>query len=358
MDRLPPNNFDFLRFFLASLVVFSHSYPLATGSEQDEPLHRLTGGQLTFGSLAVDCFFIVSGFLILHSWQSTPSVGQFLRKRFFRIYPAFIAVAVLDAFIVAPAFSSAGTAGIDANFCTRFLLSALRLEAITPGDAFASNPAPHVVNGSLWSIPFEFWCYIGIVGLGLCGGARNRKLLAGAFVAAVLVSFVFAWRNLTPGGRLLGQIFGYPPLWARLLPFFIAGMACHAFRSGIRWTGTGALLALIALIVGAVVPYGLIIALPTAGTYLLFWLALRPAPRLADFARRGDYSYGIYLYSFPILQIVTTCWPGTITQPVLFAISWPLSIAAAALSWSAIEKHGIQFGKRSSFHRGRELRVS
>src|SRR4051812_27372591 len=134
--RLPANNFDFLRFAFASLVILSHSYPLATGTEDREPLALATHGQLTLGALAVDCFFIISGFLILHSWQSNPAPLDYLRKRVLRIYPAFLIVAALDAFVVTPLFSTSGFQNIDAAFVTRFVLNALRLDPSVPGPAF------------------------------------------------------------------------------------------------------------------------------------------------------------------------------------------------------------------------------
>jgi peptidoglycan/LPS O-acetylase OafA/YrhL len=344
--RLPANNFDFLRFAFASLVVLSHSYPLATGTEAQEPLALATRGQLTFGALAVDCFFIISGFLILHSWLSNPTPVDYLRKRVLRIYPAFLVVAVIDAFIVAPLFSTAGFTAVGSDFVTRFVLEALRLDATVPGPAFAANPAPGTVNGSLWSISYEFWCYLGILGLGLCGWASHRRFLLIGLLATILISFVFAWQQLTPGGRLLGQIFGYPPIWARLLPYFVVGMAFYAWREQIRITRLGVGLAVVALIVGALTPNGMIFVLPFAAAYLIFGFAFLQVPHLSRFAKRGDFSYGIYLYSFPILQIVVAV-AGRPFEPIaLFLIAWPISIVAAMASWHLVEKHCIRRASR------------
>ena len=344
-DRLPQNNFDFIRFAFASLVVFSHSVPLGTGSEAAEPFAIASRGQLTFGALAVDCFFIISGFLVLHSWQSRPEAGAFLRKRILRIYPAFLIVAIIDAFVVTPAFSTQGFAGVDASFVARFTAEAARLLAVTPGPAFQNNPAPGTVNGSLWSISYEFWCYVGVLVLGLCGLAKKRLLLAAALVVFIAVSFVFAWRHLTPGGRILGTIFGYPPIWARLIPYFVAGMAFHAFRDRISLRPVGAALALLAIAAACVLPYGMIFVLPIAAAYLIFWFAFLSIPPLQRFAKYGDFSYGIYLYSFPILQIVVFWWGAPMDPWLLFACAWPLAILVAAISWHLVEQRCIRFGK-------------
>ncbi len=342
---LARNNFDFLRFFFASLVVLSHSYPLATGSEAREPLSLATHGQLTFGALAVDCFFIISGFLILHSWLVQPEPLRYLRKRTLRIYPAFLWVAALDAFVVTPLFSTAGYAAIGSDFYASFVLNALRLLPLTPGPSFPSNPAAGTVNGSLWSISYEFWCYIAILVTGLAGWASRRRPVLGALVVALCISFVFEWKNLTPGGRILGQIFGYPPFWARLLPFFISGMAFYVYREKIPRTTVGALMACGALVAANELPYGLLFVLPPAAAYLIFWFAFLPMPRLSRFAERGDVSYGIYLYSFPLLQIVAALWSGPLQPLALFAVGWPLSIGCAWLSWHLLEKHCIRLAR-------------
>ncbi|MEO7336525.1 MAG: acyltransferase [Caldimonas sp.] len=349
-ERLPANNFDFLRFFFASLVVLSHSVPLSTGNESTEPLALITQGQITFGTLAVNCFFIISGFLILHSWVADPSTSQFLKKRCLRIYPAFLIVALLDAFLIAPGFSQNGYQGVDGRFTIDFALNALRLDAKVAAPSFQSNPASGTVNGSLWSISYEFWCYIGVLALGLAGLALKRRLVAAMLIVCIVLGFVFEWRHLTPSGWIFGRVFGYPPFWARLLPYFLAGMVFYVFRDRIRYSLGGALIATASLAVACWIPHGLTIVLPIAGAYLIFWFAFLSIPRLRSFTRYGDFSYGIYLYSFPLLQIVAY-WSvqanGKALSPwSLFLVAWPLSIGCAAISWHLLEKHCIGWAKK------------
>lgn len=112
------NNLDFVRLFLAILVIYSHSYPLALGTEKTEPLLLLTHGQTTFGTVAVDCFFILSGFLISHSFIHTKSLLSYFRKRVYRIYPAFIISTLFCAFLVAPL---AGATSPYSSYLARFL---------------------------------------------------------------------------------------------------------------------------------------------------------------------------------------------------------------------------------------------
>src|SRR5689334_20689842 len=96
------NNIDFLRFALASLVILSHSYPLVWGNNTREPFSMATGGQRTGGELAVEGFFILSGFLITRSWYSARSTGDYLRRRALRIYPGFFVAVAFSGLIAAP----------------------------------------------------------------------------------------------------------------------------------------------------------------------------------------------------------------------------------------------------------------
>ncbi len=343
------NNFDFLRFFFALLVVFSHSYPLATGSEAAEPLALFSQGQMTFGALAVDCFFIISGFLITQSWSNRPHVLAFLEKRVRRIYPGFLMAAALGAFVVPALFSAPGVAWLNADLVTRFLANAPRLIAITPHGAFADNPARGTINGSLWSISYEFWCYFLVLVVGLRQGLRRPVWLVGLLVVCIVVSFVFVRLGLTPGGKFLGVIFGYPPFWARLLPYFVAGMAFYVLRNRVPLSAGGALLASASIVVSLAFPYASLFVLPPAAAYLIFWVAFVPCRPLQGFANHGDLSYGIYLYAFPLEQIIVSLHGGQMQPLSLFLLSVPACLVAAFLSWHGLEKHFL--------HRGRPARL-
>ena len=95
------NNFDALRFFFAGLVIFAHSFALLSGTDDTEPLMMLTH-QMTFGGVAVDCFFIISGCLVTLSWQRSRGVRDYLGKRVRRIYPGFIVAMAFCALVIAP----------------------------------------------------------------------------------------------------------------------------------------------------------------------------------------------------------------------------------------------------------------
>jgi peptidoglycan/LPS O-acetylase OafA/YrhL len=341
---LSRNNFDLLRFSLAGLVIFSHSFALLSGSNATDPLHRLTRGQITFGELAVDGFFILSGFLVTHSWTKSPALGGFLLKRATRIYPGFIVVTILSVLLLFPLAYRISFGTVPEGGLWRQAVSLVTLRAAEPPGAFPQN-AVHAVNGSLWSIPFEAWCYVGTAVCGLAGALRYRKVMLALLVGSTLVSLAFVVWNLNPGGKILGVIFGWPRLWARMLPYFLSGMVFYIYRDRIRYTSLWASGALLALVLASIIPNGWTIAGPWCGAYLLFWLAFNRSIPLNGWARYGDFSYGIYLYAFPLQQlIIQELRPS---HPlVLFSISLPASVVLGAASWHGVEKWFIRRHRR------------
>ena len=331
------NNFDVLRFLFASLVVFSHSYPLGEGHELHEPLRKLTG-QTTLGGLSVHCFFIISGFLIAASWDRRKDVGQFLKKRVLRIYPGFIIANMVGVFLVAPMAtdSAIGNAGVSLR---QFAWDCMRLQGTQLPDTLFPQNHLHAVNGSIWSIAYEFWCYIGVIILGLLPLFHRRSFVLGLFVASLAVAFIFPTYHLEWfGGGILGKIFGYPFFWARLLPSYLAGVVAWRYKDKIVVSDRVAMFSAIALATSVPVANSWSVMFPVCGAYLVLWAAFHPLFRLHGFSKYGDFSYGMYLYAFPIQQLLVMNNSGSMNPYVLFALAWPLSILAGMLSWYVVER--------------------
>ena len=345
------NNFDTLRLIFAVLVIFSHSFPLGRGSNATEPLSVLTHGQITFGSLSVWAFFAISGFLITQSWVRSPSPKKFLKRRVGRIYPGFFVAVLFAALVVVPL--AADPQRYVPVSLQDFLLQTLRLQIFRFSPIFVHNISPNLLNGSLWSVAFEFWCYIGVLLLGVTGIFRRRWLVVAIFAAVILWHLYLAVTGWVPGGMIFGKIFGFPLFWAIVLPFFLAGSIFHLFGGPALLKRPLLIAAGVLLVASNFIPHAYVITLPTCGSYLLMGLAYLPLLHPLNLGRYGDFSYGTYLYAFPIEQLIVMHGGGSMTPLKLFLLAAPISLFVGALSWFLVERHFLSRGSLLK-HEGKE----
>jgi peptidoglycan/LPS O-acetylase OafA/YrhL len=337
LARERDNNFNLLRFVAATAVIFSHSYAL-TGHGMEEPLLRWSGGATYFGLLGVTVFFIISGFLVSKSFVERKTVGAFAAARALRIYPALIA-ATLFSVAVAGALSTLPWREflIDPEtyrYATRNSLG-WRIRYSLPG-AFLDNPYPRAVNGSLWSVPIELSMYVACAIIGALGLLYRRVWFNIVFV----LSFVLF--SLRPDWFVLYS--NVPHVRLLALAFAIGALA-WVNRDAIPlspWVAAGALLLLV-LNPGEMLsgPFALVLL-----TYVLLTFALHPSLRLSAFNRIGDYSYGLYVYAFPIQQALIDV-RRDLGPFGLFAAALVLTLAVAIVSWHGMEKPAL--GLKSRF---------
>jgi peptidoglycan/LPS O-acetylase OafA/YrhL len=335
----------------AVLVILSHSFPLTRSSNVTEPLSVLTRGQITFGNISVWSFFVISGILITQSWQRSPRVWDFLRRRVGRIYPGFAVAALFTGLLVVPVAADPGT--FVPISLRGYLQSVLCLRDLNPSPVFTHNPLTNTLNGSLWSVAYEFWCYLGVLMLGVVGLLRQRFFLVLALCTVIGLHLYMEVSGWKPSGGILGLIVGYPPFWATLLPFFLAGMILHVYGGQSLLRRRYVIAASVLLVVSGFVPRGFVVTMPTCGAYLLLALAYLPALTPINLSRWGDFSYGTYLYAFPIQQLLVQRARGQIAPWLLFAESAPLTLIAAALSWHLVEKRFL-FSRSQIRHEGLE----
>ena len=175
---------------------------------------------------------------------------------------------------------------------------------------------------------------------------RRRYAVLALLLAAWAVSLCSQLRHWNFGGKLLGQVLGSPQFWARLLPLYLAGVVFYQFRARIRLDWKLALLSALSLAGAGWVSFGWTLLLPFAGAYLLFWCAFTPAIRLHHFGRFGDFSYGTYLYAFPIEQLLMQAFGHPVRPALLFACATPLTLVAAVASWYVFERNFLRPARR------------
>ena len=332
-------------------VIFSHSYAIGlgmqtetygTGSQFTEPMLRWSHGQTTLGTVAVDAFFIISGFLIANSFLRSRSLLAFFRKRIARIYPGFIVCMLVLAFVVTPIaggkFAYQSLSDRAADFIGRTSL----LWNLNVSQTFRHNPLPDVIDGSLWTIPWEFTCYIGLAAMGVAGLLHRRLLSLLVFCAMLfyfLVSGIIVWVGIPQEAHWTHFFDTHLYVDLRGMPLcFTAGIVFYLYRERIPHRNILAIISVVVLICSCFVPYTWVLCSPLAGMYLIFWFAFHPGIRIHHFARYGDFSYGTYLYAFTVQQLIVRALGSTVRPFTLFLLATPLALIAGVLSWYGVER--------------------
>jgi peptidoglycan/LPS O-acetylase OafA/YrhL len=333
------NNVGFLRLLFATLVVIGHAPEMIDGGRVREPL-TVVFHTLSLGELSVDGFFLLSGYLITKSMVQTKSLGGYLERRILRIYPAFVVANLLGAFLLAP-FVGAHPL----HWLPKTLVSMVYLKRASFPGQLVGLPIPDL-NGSMWTIPYEFRCYLLIAMLGVAGWLLRRKLILVITAAALVLCVVgtFPWANakieaLAFSPVIVGLV-GSPWQTLRLTTIFLIGACFYLYwdKFAPRLNAKVALACTLGAALLMFNPHTAEFALVTLGAYALFWLAFRanlgPVQKIND---RWDISYGVYLYGWPIATAVL--WVNRGIEPwLLCAIALPLSLAAGAASWWGVEK--------------------
>lgn len=328
-----PAGFDYMRIVLAVSVVACHSINVSFG--------RQTAAQVWQGpfrpvlAIILPMFFCLSGFLVAGSLERCKSMISFVGLRVLRLVPALAVDTLIAAFLLGPIFT---TLPIKAYFTDpllpRYFINILgHPQYLLPG-VFATNPFPAIVNDQLWALPYELLCYFVLVVLAIAGIVRSRRLFlltVCGLVAAVVLLFASQMLTRPPGTNTVTKIV--------LLETFLLGVVFYLYRDRIRMSFTFFVIALIAAIALLAYPQeDAVAAFPIA--YVTVYLGLLNPPRIA-LLTTGDYSYGVYLYGFPIQQSVVATFgphPWYLSLLLALAVIAPL----AAFSWWCVEKPALR----------------
>jgi peptidoglycan/LPS O-acetylase OafA/YrhL len=234
----------------------------------------------------------------------------------------------LAVFILGPIFTNLG---LFQYFTDRQTLDYFRtitlywIQFDLPG-VFLNNIWPGAVNGSLWTLWYEFFFYIVVAVLGITR-LLDRKVVLIAFIVSSGLYFI-----------------GRGAFYADLFRYFSAGMLFYLFRKQIKMNGWAALVSFILLALSAKTGY-FSYAFTVFGTYLIFYLAFETRLNLHNFGKNGDFSYGIYIYAFPFQQIITHLFKNQLTPLENFLLAFPFTLLFAILSWHLVEKNALKLKK-------------
>lgn len=328
------NNLNLVRVCAAVGVLISHAYPIALGQDALQPLQSVLG--VTLGTVSVYVFFVISGFLITQSFDRSRYISNWLSARIMRIFPGLLVAVSLTALVLGPALTTHGLAAyLSDPAIPGYLLRNLTLVSLQyelPG-VFQDNPYGGAINGSLWTLVHEVACYIGVLIVGVLGLIRSRWGLSAAlllYLAGYLVLGSVADENDLP--HKIAQFRNLS------LPFAI-GTAFYAWRDKIRVSWLIGFLLLPAVYVS----HGTALQKETFVLVLAYWILLvsfLPGGALRLYNKIGDYSYGVYIYAFPMQQLIASLFDQTgPVQNMLLAL--PLTVLLAAASWHYVEKPSL-----------------
>jgi peptidoglycan/LPS O-acetylase OafA/YrhL len=347
------NNFNLIRFLAAFTVLISHSFPIVYGTNANEPLISLALG-VTLGELAVDVFFVTSGFLVFGSLMRSDDIFVFGNARVLRIFPGLFIMLVITVFLLGPLLSDLEFDEYfsHAETIEYFIFSATLLPGLffgghdwLPG-LFTENAFKNTVNGSLWTLPIELSLYIGLAGMWLFSWIAKRRRFA--FLILIILTatcMLFAASIFTQlvsmkwYGRLVEMAY-----------MFFCGSTFYIFRDHIRLSHKTALFFASMLLSSACIGgKAFFIAYLVTLPYLLLYVAYVPKGFLLKFNLLGDYSYGIYIYAFPIQQSIASIFPNT-TIVELIVRSGLLTLIMAISSWHFVESRAIKLKSNNKLH--------
>lgn len=341
------NALNFIRLILAALVIVSHAFPL--GGWGEDPFFQWFRAQENLGGVAVIGFFAISGYLITRSGMRK-DIFQYMWARALRIFPAFWLVLVIAAGVVGPVAWLALGREIG-DYVSRasggpvsYVLANWNLQIQQWGiyDIFDQTPygqtAGSVFNGSLWTLNYEWTCYLLIGGLVLFG-ALNRTRFAVPILTGVVFSLQVA-RFVAPEALATLIPWFADPLQINLAMAFLWG-ACIAMyadrilvddRIGLMCT----FVVLFTLFEGGFALIGF-----PAFAYMLFWLAVRLPERVKRIGAVNDYSYGVYLYGFLVQQALAFVGVYRFGYVAYVVSALVITFVLAWLSWHGLEKRAL-----------------
>ena len=333
------NNFDFIRFSAAIFVVLAHSTYLLNRKDLFEVY---TKGAYTFGSLGVAIFLIISGYLVSSSYMNSSNLSKYILNRILRIFPGLFIMLIFSVLVIGSLCTSTSIIDYFSNENTYFHLVNISLyfQSLNISSVFSSNYC-HTFNGSLWTLPYEFSFYFLIIFIG------SLKLFTRRYLFLIL-SFVFFSFRVYLGSKiewfsystpyLLGlNIKSFIDLWC----YFLLGILFFLFKDKIKFSlNESVFIILILVVVSSIFTSLSLITMPILLTYIILQLSFIKC-KLNNFGFFGDFSYGIYIYSYPIQQAIIYYYNNEINPYFLFFLSTLISIVIAYFSWHLVEKKAL-----------------
>ncbi|MDI3320084.1 acyltransferase family protein [Pinibacter soli] len=325
------NNFDAIRHLAALIVIYVHC--------------TLFVGPVGYaGAFGVPVFFFLSGLLVSQSFEASGTVKNFIWRRLLRIYPAAVVVILICALVMGPIITSLTPGDYFKSPVFFKYISSVFLVQIhfdLPG-VFETSPIERSVNACLWTLPLEIKMYVFSLMWGLLK-FRNKN----AVLIAITLFLIFIGTACPQQAEFFFRtqihftnfkIFPY----VSAVPMYLLGMLSYSYRGKIvvrpYWFFIGLLLFL--PFVG--LPFfGYVVHICIAATTLGF--TVLNIKWLKKITPNSDFSYGLYIYGYPVEQLLANYAYPHIKGASLFLLIVLITFVLAFLSWNLIEKRALQF---------------
>lgn len=331
----PENNIlTLIRLCLAAAVILTHAVWRTSGQSGTDWFSPWLGVPISV--VAVDGFFFLSGFLVFRSLGQR-SIGSFMVARLGRMMPGLTMSVLLTVAVGAWLTTEPGFAYLTGP-TARFILGNIsltkgyyELTGVVCGDALCN------VNGSLWTLPWEMRCYVALVLLRILRLVSPRRF---AVITSLTLAGSMAW-NLFPLGSWLtahhqaGAAF-YLDQGTRLWLMFALGCAASAWYPRLPLNPWAMLGLICATILTSHTPAAFLLRAMTIG-YAILYIGFKEWSFRHMVGHWPDYSYGIYIYAFPVMQLIYYILPGS-NAAELAAVNLVCVLPIAALSWHFVER--------------------
>lgn len=340
------NNFGFLRLVASLLVFVGHVFQLQENRGQQLNVFDVIYPTVGVSTVGLCIFFFISGFLITNSWVNKPIFWSYLKNRIIRIYPGLIMYYVVLLIFIAPASTDLPVEAYfsQVSIFTRNFYQALTLGTPEIQSLFEHNPFPNRINGSLWTIRTEFSLYIMVAFLSIFSLAYSRKFF-----------WITALTLLYP---LCGNIITNQSPVSIIIVFFVLGMLSFIYIEYIKLNRAMFVISMLCLIFIYFItqlqnitgheifnPMFSWVAFYIALPYATVYIALSEFKHIQNFERFGDYSYGIYLYHYTIVQTYVCLYGKELNFISLTFFSFITTFMLAFFSWHCVEKIALRYKK-------------
>lgn len=330
------NNINLLKFIVTILVIVSHAFPISLGKDTMDFFSNFSFKQTSFGGLAVDTLFIISGYLITKSLIKNNNLKNFFKKRVSRIFFPLFIMLFISVFIISPFFCEQSLVNYFSNFSpyVYFIKNLFLITTHKINGVFSSNIYQDSINGSLWTLPIQFLCYIfSIIVFNLKRIKKEYFLYVFPFVLAI-----FFFRESLFSSYIITNTIN-------VCTMFYIGILIYLFKDKINLNFKLFIIVIIFYFVFLLCNFydiSKILTLP----YIIIYLCYGIKPVLKKYSNTmGEISYQMYLWAFFIQQVIVKLYNGTMNPYINMLLAIPITCIVAFVQVRYIENPLINFMK-------------